>query len=277
MSMSSQINNDLQRLVTIMNELREKCPWDKKQTIQTLRQLTLEETYELADAITTKNWQDIKEELGDLLLHIIFYSKIGEEQQQFSLQDVIDGICKKLIKRHPHIYGDPENSGQVVKVNDAEEVKKNWEQIKLKEAKLNDKPGMNKRSVLSGVPKSLPAMVKAMRLQEKAKQVGFEWATKEQVWEKIEEEEKELLHAIQSKDQNDIEEEMGDLFFSIINYSRFLNVDAENALELTNKKFIHRFSKMEEQANAEGKDLSKMTLEEMDAMWNAIKQQNKTA
>ena len=277
MSMSSQINNDLQRLVTIMNELREKCPWDKKQTIQTLRQLTIEETYELADAITTKNWQGIKEELGDLLLHIIFYSKIGEEQQQFSLQDVIDGICKKLIERHPHIYGDPENSGQVVKVNDAEEVKKNWEQIKLKEAKLNDKPGMNKRSVLSGVPKSLPAMVKAMRLQEKAKQVGFEWATKEQVWEKIEEEEKELLHAIQSKDQNDIEEEMGDLFFSIINYSRFLNVDAENALELTNKKFIHRFSKMEEQANAEGKDLSKMTLEEMDAMWNAIKQQNKTA
>jgi XTP/dITP diphosphohydrolase len=263
--MSSQINNDLQRLVTIMDELREKCPWDKKQTIQTLRQLTIEETYELADAITTKDWQDIKEELGDLLLHIIFYSKIGEEQQQFSLQDVINGICEKLVERHPHIYGD-------VKVNDAEDVKKNWEQIKLRTA---NKPGMNKKSVLSGVPKSLPAMVKAMRLQEKAKQVGFEWATKEQVWEKIEEEEKELLHAVQSKDQNDIEEEMGDLFFSLINYARFLNVDAENSLELTNKKFIHRFTKMEEQANAEGKDLSKMTLEEMDAMWNMIKQQNK--
>jgi XTP/dITP diphosphohydrolase len=257
--MSNNINADLQRLVTIMNELREKCPWDKKQTIHTLRQQTIEETFELADAITDKDWKGIKEELGDILLHVIFYAKIGEEQQQFTLDEIIDGICKKLIHRHPHIYGD-------VKVNDAEDVKRNWEQLKLKEGK---------RSVLGGVPKSLPAMVKAMRLQEKAKQVGFEWESKEQVWEKVLEEEQELLQAIQSKDQNDIEEELGDLFFSIINYSRFLNVDAENALELTNKNFINRFTKMETAATAAGKNLSDMTLVEMDAMWNDIKQQTK--
>jgi MazG family protein len=257
--MSTTINDDLQRLVTIMNELREKCPWDKKQTIHTLRQQTIEETFELADAITDKDWQGIKEELGDVLLHIVFYSKIGEEEQQFTLQEVIDAICKKLIARHPHIYGD-------IKVNNEEDVKRNWEQIKLKEGK---------QSLLSGVPKSLPAMVKAMRLQEKAKQVGFEWDTKEQVWEKIEEEEQELLQAVRSKDQNEIEEEMGDLFFSIINYARFLNVDAENALELTNKKFIKRFSEMEAMVNASGKNLHDMTLQEMDAMWNTIKQQTK--
>lgn len=253
------VNADLQRLITIMNELREKCPWDKKQTIQTLRQQTIEETFELADAITEQNWKDIKEELGDLLLHIIFYAKIGEEQNQFSLHEVINGICEKLISRHPHIYGD-------VKVENAEDVKKNWEQLKLKEGK---------RSVLSGVPKSLPAMVKAMRLQEKAKQVGFEWEKKEQVWEKIKEEEQELSEAVKSQKQNDIEEEMGDLFFSIINYARFLNVDAENALELTNKKFIKRFTQMEAQAADEGKNLHEMTLEEMDALWNRIKKKNK--
>ncbi|MEO5782664.1 MAG: nucleoside triphosphate pyrophosphohydrolase [Ginsengibacter sp.] len=264
--MSININADLQRLVTIMNELREKCPWDKKQTIHTLRQQTIEETFELVDAITDKDWKGIKEELGDLLLHIIFYSKIGEEQQQFTLQEVINGICEKLIVRHPHIYGDPEGSGQIVKVNDEEDVKRNWEQIKLKEGK---------QSLLSGVPKSLPAMVKAMRLQSKAKQVGFEWETKEQVWEKIKEEEHELLEAVRSKDQNDIEEEMGDLFFSIINYARFLNVDAENALELTNKKFISRFTEMETRVNADGKNLHDMTLEEMDNIWNSIKQQTK--
>ena len=257
--MSHTINPDLQRLVVIMNELREKCPWDKKQTIHTLRQQTIEETFELADAITDKDWQAIKEELGDLLLHIVFYSKIGEEEQQFTLQEVIDSICKKLIVRHPHIYSD-------VQVNNDEDVKRNWEQIKLKEGK---------KSLLSGVPKSLPAMVKAMRLQEKAKQVGFEWDNKEQVWEKIEEEEQELLKAIESKKQNDIEEEMGDLFFSIINYARFLNVDAENALELTNKKFMRRFNEMESRAIADGKNLHDMTLEEMDKMWNAIKQQSK--
>jgi MazG family protein len=257
--MFSQINNDFQRLVSIMNDLREKCPWDKKQTVESLRQLTIEETYELADAITKKDWNEIKEELGDVLLHIVFYAKISEEQSQFTLHDVIENICKKLINRHPHIYGD-------VKVFDAEDVKKNWEQIKLKEGK---------KSILSGVPKSLPATVKAMRLQEKAKQVGFEWENKEQVWEKIKEEEQELLNAISSKDQNEIEEEFGDLFFSIINYSRFLNVDAENALELSNKKFIDRFIKMEAQANANGKYLGNLSLTEMDDMWNAIKQQNK--
>ena len=227
--------------------LREKCPWDKKQTIHTLRQQTIEETFELADAITDKDWIGIKEELGDLLLHIIFYSKIAEEENKFSIQEVIDAVCEKLIKRHPHIYADPSNAGQLVKVKDDEEVKKNWEQIKLNEGK---------KSVLSGVPKSLPAMVKAMRLQEKAKQVGFEWETKEQVWEKIEEEKAELLEAVNSGDSILIEEEAGDLFFSVINYVRFLNVDAENALELTNKKFINRFTKMEIAAEKKGINLA---------------------
>jgi len=250
-------NSGIGRLVNIMNELREKCPWDKKQTIHTLRQQTIEETFELADAITDKDWAGIKEELGDLLLHIIFYSKIAQEREQFSLQEVINAICEKLIKRHPHIYGN-------VIVNDDEDVKKNWEQIKLSEGK---------KSVLSGVPKSLPAMVKAMRLQEKAKQVGFEWETKEQVWDKIEEEKAELLGAVNSGNDAHIEEEAGDLFFSVINYVRFLNVDAENALEITNKKFIKRFTKMEETAAGKGHNLSNMTLEEMDAMWDEIKKQ----
>src|ERR1700733_7805812 len=213
-------DNGLERLLNIMNELREKCPWDKKQTIHTLRQQTIEETFELADAITDKDWDGIKEELGDLLLHIIFYSKIAEEKNRFSIQDVIDTVCEKLVKRHPHIYADPSGDGTLMKVKDDEEVKKNWEQIKLSEGK---------RSVLSGVPKSLPAMVKAMRLQEKAKQVGFEWETKEQVWEKIEEEKVELMEAVKSGNGNDIEAEAGDLFFSVINYVRFLNIDAENA------------------------------------------------
>lgn len=254
--MKDQTN--INRLVEIMDELREKCPWDKKQNIHTLRQQTIEETYELADAITESDWDGIKEELGDLLLHIIFYSKIGNEQNKFTLQEMIDGICEKLIKRHPHIYGD-------VKVNDEEDVKKNWEQIKLKEGK---------KSVLSGVPKSLPAMVKAMRIQEKAKQVGFEWATKEQVWEKVEEEKLELLEAVESGKKENIEEEAGDLFFSVINYVRFLKVDAENSLELTNKKFIKRFCLMEEAVQKKGMNLSEMTLSEMDAVWNEIKKQN---
>ena len=247
--------SNINRLVEIMDELREKCPWDKKQNIHTLRQQTIEETYELADAITESDWAGIKEELGDLLLHIIFYSKIGNEQNKFTLQEVIDGICEKLITRHPHIYGD-------VKVNDEEDVKKNWEQIKLKEGK---------KSVMSGVPQSLPAMVKAMRIQEKAKQVGFEWATKEQVWEKVEEEKLELLEAVESGKKEHIEEEAGDLFFSVINYVRFLNVDAENSLELTNKKFIKRFCQMEEVVQQKGMNLSEMTLSEMDAIWNEIK------
>ena len=249
-------NSNIDRLVSIMDELREKCPWDKKQNIHTLRQQTIEETYELADAITDKDWNAIKEELGDLLLHIIFYSKIATEENKFTLSQVIDAICEKLIKRHPHIYGN-------VKVNDEEDVKKNWEQIKL---------GEGKKSVLSGVPKSLPAMVKAMRIQEKAKQVGFEWATKEQVWEKVEEEKLELLEAVDSGNEERIE--AGDLFFSVINYVRFLNVDAENALELTNKKFIKRFTQMEEVVNKKGLNLGAMTLSEMDAIWNEIKKQN---
>jgi XTP/dITP diphosphohydrolase len=256
------------RLTTIMDELREKCPWDKKQTIHTLRQLTIEETYELADSITDSDWKGIKEELGDLLLHILFYAKIGSEQKQFELVEVINGVCEKLIARHPHIYGD-------VKVNDEEEVKSNWEKLKLKEGK---------KSVLSGVPQSLPSTVKAMRLQEKARLVGFEWDNKDQVWDKVDEEMQELKAAVESHDtapegpvkdahKKEIEAEFGDLMFSMINYARFLQVDAENALELTNKKFIHRFTQMEQTALKEGKDLQTMSLEEMDAIWNSIKRQ----
>jgi XTP/dITP diphosphohydrolase len=196
--------------------------------------------------------------LGDLLLHILFYAKIADEQNKFTLQEVIDGICDKLVKRHPHIYGN-------VKVTDDEDVKKNWEQIKLAEGK---------KSVLSGVPKSLPAMVKAMRIQEKAKQVGFEWANKEQVWDKVQEEKSELLEAVEAGDNENIEQEAGDLFFSVINYVRFLKVDAENALELTNKKFIKRFTLMEEMVLKKGMKLSEMTLDEMDAIWNEIKKQH---
>jgi len=254
----NQTGEAFERLVTIMNELREQCPWDKKQTIQSLRQMTLEETYELTDAITDENWKGIKEELGDLLLHIVFYSKIGTEQNRFTIEDVIQNICEKLIARHPHIYGD-------VKVENDEDVKRNWEKLKMKEGKT---------SVLAGVPKTLPALVKAMRLQEKAKQVGFEWENKEQVWEKVKEEEGELQEAIVEGDQHKIEEEFGDLVFSLVNFARFLNVDAENALEITNKKFIRRFTQMEAKAVEGGKPLAQMTLEEMDAIWNLIKRQN---
>lgn len=263
--MQQQIADSFLHLVKIMDELREQCPWDRKQTIQTLRQLTIEETYELADAITDEDWKGIKEELGDLMLHILFYSKIGSEQKQFELKEVLDGIAEKLISRHPHIYGN-------VKVNNEEEVKQNWEKLKLKEGK---------KSVLSGVPPSLPSTVKAMRLQEKAKQVGFEWDNKEQVWEKVEEEMDELKLAVgswQSAVPNDagnehrkVEEEFGDVIFSLINYARFLHVDAENALERTNKKFIQRFTQMEEQAMKKGRHLNEMTLGEMDAIWNEIK------
>ncbi len=243
------------RLVKIMEELREKCPWDKKQTIQTLRQLTIEETYELTDAITDGDWKGIKEELGDLLLHIVFYARIGAEQNQFTLDEVINGVCEKLIFRHPHIYGD-------VVVADEEDVKRNWEKLKIKEGK---------KSVLSGVPKSLPATIKAMRLQEKAKQVGFEWENKEQVWEKVAEEKEELFAAIASGNKSDMEGELGDVFFSLINFARFLQIDAENALERTNKKFTDRFAKMESVASHSGKALADMSLDEMDAIWNTIK------
>lgn len=249
------------RLVKIMDELREQCPWDRKQTIHTLRQLTIEETYELTDAISEENWKDIKEELGDLMLHIVFYSKIGAEQNQFTIPDMINGVCEKLIARHPHIYGD-------VKVDDEEDVKRNWEKLKMKEGKT---------SVLSGVPKGLPSMVKAIRIQEKAKQVGFEWENKEQVFEKIEEEINELKEVVQTAEQEKIEEELGDVFFSLVNYARFLQIDADHALERTNQKFIQRFTQMEKEAMSEGKQLTQMSLEEMDGIWNRIKQKNREA
>ncbi len=253
--MTNSTTAAFERLLGIMDDLREQCPWDKKQTIQSLRPLTIEETYELADAITEADWKGIREELGDLLLHIVFYARIGREQQQFTLEEVITGICDKLVFRHPHIYGD-------VQVRDEEDVKRNWEQLKMKEGK---------KSVLSGVPVSLPALVKALRLQEKAKQVGFEWDTREQVWEKVEEEAGELRQAVLSGDMDHAEEELGDLFFSLVNYARFLKVDPEGALERTNKKFISRFTRMEAAATAQGRSLSDMTLAEMDALWNAIK------
>lgn len=265
--MENKISVAFLRLVGIMDDLREKCPWDKKQTIQSLRQMTIEETYELADAITESDWKGIKEELGDLLLHLLFYSKIGSEQHQFQLDEMINGICDKLISRHPHIYGD-------VKVQDEEDVKRNWESLKLKEGK---------KSVLSGVPRALPAMVKAMRLQEKAKQVGFEWDNKTQVWEKVKEEQAELMEVVSdwenagsatdSLQHQKVEEEFGDLLFSLINYARFLQIDAENALERTNKKFIYRFSAMEKQVLSQGKTLEQLSLQEMDDIWNSIKKQ----
>lgn len=253
-----------QRLVGIMDELREQCPWDKKQTIQTLRPLTIEETYELADAITDNDWKGIKEELGDLFLHLVFYARIGAEQGQFTMDEVLNGICDKLIARHPHIYGRTAGVEGLVEVKNEEDVKRNWEQLKLKEGK---------KSVLSGVPVSLPATVKATRLQEKAGKVGFEWDETAQVWEKVQEEMAELQEAITLRDQDKIEEEFGDLSFSLINYARFLQIDAENALERTNKKFVARFTRMEEEARSQGRPLSDMTLAEMDDLWNSIKKQ----
>ena len=256
----NRLTEEFLRLVGIMDELREKCPWDREQTVETLRPMTIEETYELADAVTEKNWKGIREELGDLLLHILFYSRIAKEQQQFTLEEVIHGISEKLIIRHPHIYGD-------VKVDNQEDVKKNWENLKLKEGK---------KSILSGVPVSLPATVKALRLQEKARQVGFEWENKEQVWQKVEEETNELHAAVAKGERDKIEDEFGDLVFSLINYARFLRIDPENALERTNKKFIDRFTKMETEALQQSKSLGEMTLEEMDAIWNTIKHRHTT-
>ena len=246
------------RLLDIMDELREKCPWDQKQTIHTLRHLSIEELYELVDAIDAEDHDGIKEELGDLLLHIVFYAKIGKEQEKFTIKDVIDTVCEKLIVRHPHIYGD-------VKVSGEEEVKQNWEKIKL---------AQGKKSVLGGVPKSLPSMVKAMRLQEKSKQVGFEWDTTEQVWEKLDEEIAELKEAIALRDMDKVEDEMGDVLFSMVNLSRFLKVDADAALERTNKKFMDRFIRMEAAATSSNRALHDMSLEEMDALWNEIKHNN---
>jgi XTP/dITP diphosphohydrolase len=242
-------------LVEIMDTLREKCPWDKKQTIQSLRTNTIEELYELIDAIIEEDWEGIKEELGDILLHVLFYAKIGTEQGHFTLQDSIEAISKKLIHRHPHIYGD-------VKVQDEEEVKRNWEQLKLQEGKT---------SLLAGVPNSLPAMVKAFRIQQKVKQVGFEWENKEQVWEKVEEEIGELKAEIEANDQEKMEAEFGDVLFSMINYARFLNIDPESALERTNKKFKHRFELMEAYAKENGLELAKLSLNEKEAIWQSMK------
>jgi len=253
-----QVAISFMRLVRIMDDLREKCPWDRKQTIQTLRQLSIEELYELADAITDEDWVGIREELGDLFLHLVFYAKIGAEQGKFTLEDVLEGVSDKLVFRHPHIYGD-------VQVKDEEDVKRNWEKLKLKEGKT---------SILAGVPVGLPALVKAMRLQEKAKQVGFEWDTTEQVRDKVNEETAELEEAIAEGDQNKIEEEWGDLMFSMVNYARFLKIDAENALERTNKKFIHRFTRMEALASAKGNSLADLTLSEMDGLWEEVKREH---
>lgn len=243
------------RLLDIMDDLRAKCPWDMKQTMETLRPLTIEETYELGDAILDADLEEVKKELGDILLHMVFYSKIGSEKGAFDIADVLNGICEKLISRHPHIYGD-------VDVKDEEEVKANWEKLKLKEGK---------KSVLEGVPRSLPAMVKATRIQEKARGIGFDWEETGQVWDKIDEELKELRHEIENGDQKKTEEEFGDFLFSVINLSRFLKVDPESALERTNKKFIHRFTYLEKKAAEAGKSLSDMTLAEMDVIWEEAK------
>ena len=244
-----------ERLLIIMDELREQCPWDKKQTLESLRHLTIEETYELADAILEDDLPEIKKELGDLLLHIIFYSKIGSEKKAFDIADVANSISDKLIHRHPHIYGD-------VKVENEEDVKRNWEQLKLKEGK---------KSVLEGVPKSLPALVKANRIQDKVAGVGFDWEEPHQVWEKVQEELTELNEEIKKGNKENTEKEFGDVLFSMINYARFLKVDPENALERTNKKFIKRFQYIESEAQKAGKELSEMTLAEMDVYWNKAK------
>ena len=248
------------RLLDIMDELREKCPWDKKQTLDSLRHLTIEETYELSDAILENNFSEIKKELGDLMLHLVFYAKIGSETNNFDIEEILNGISKKLIVRHPHIYGD-------VVVENEEDVKKNWEQIKLKEGN---------KSVLGGVPKSLPALVKAMRIQEKARGVGFDWEEKAQVWAKVEEEMQEFKEHFNAETQETIDKEkaegeFGDLMFSLVNYARFIDINAETALERTNKKFINRFQYLESKASEMSKKLSEMTLAEMDVFWEEAK------
>ncbi len=244
------------RLLDIMDELREKCPWDKKQTLESLRHLTIEETYELGDAILDNDLEEIKKELGDVLLHIVFYAKIGSEKKAFDIADVANSISDKLIHRHPHIYGD-------VVVENEEEVKQNWEKLKLKEGR---------NSVLEGVPKSLPALVKASRIQDKVAAVGFDWEEPQQVWEKVQEEISELNEEIKAGNKENIEKEFGDVLFSMINYARFIKVNPENALEKTNKKFINRFQYLEEEAKKEGKELSDMSLAEMDVHWESSKE-----
>jgi len=247
-----------ERLITIITELRQQCPWDRKQTIESLRYLTIEETYELSDAIIDNDLEEVKKELGDLIMHVVFYSQIGYEKRAFTMTDVLNSVCEKLIRRHPHIYGD-------VNVQDEEEVKRNWEKIKLAEGK---------KSVLEGVPKSLPAMVKANRIQEKARGIGFDWDNQAQVWDKLKEELGELQEEVESNaDAARIEDEFGDVLFSMINYSRFIGVNPEDALERTNKKFIKRFQFLEVEAEKEGRQLSDMSLEEMEAIWQRAKQE----
>jgi XTP/dITP diphosphohydrolase len=245
-----------ERLLTIMDELRAGCPWDRKQTIESLRYLTIEETYELSDAILEKDMDEIKKELGDLMLHLVFYSKIASEQNAFTITDVLNGICEKLIHRHPHIYGD-------VMAKDAEAVKNNWEKIKLKEGE--------RKTVLGGVPASLPAMVKAYRIQEKARGVGFDWDHVGQVWEKVQEELAELQYEKLNGSPEKIEDEFGDLLFALINYARFIDVNPEDALERTNKKFIRRFNYIEQKVNETGKSMHDMSLAELDVFWNEAK------
>jgi XTP/dITP diphosphohydrolase len=244
------------RLLDIMDELREKCPWDQKQTLESLRHLTIEETYELADAILNNDLNEIKNELGDVLLHIVFYAKIGSEKKAFDIADVANAISDKLIHRHPHIYGD-------VTVDTLEDVKRNWEQLKLQEGK---------ESVLEGVPKSLPAVIKASRIQEKVAGVGFDWEKPEQVWEKVQEELVEFNEEVKAGNKENTEKEFGDVLFSMINYARFIGVNPENALEKTNKKFINRFQYLEKEAKKEGRDLSEMSLVEMDVYWEKSKE-----
>lgn len=246
------------RLLTIMEELRQKCPWDRQQTLDSLRHLTIEETYELSDAILEGDLAEVAKELGDLALHIVFYSQIAHEQQAFTITEVLDGICDKLVRRHPHVYGD-------VSAEDATTVERNWEQIKLKEK------GNVKKTVLGGVPTSLPALLKAYRMQEKARGVGFDWENAEQVWEKVEEELREFKEEQRQGDAQKQEEEFGDLLFSLINYARFAGINPEDALERTNKKFLHRFNYLEQRAQADGKSLPDMTLAEMDAYWEEAK------
>lgn len=250
-----------EQLLNIMDRLRTECPWDRKQTFETLRTLTIEETYELADAIIKNDKQDIMKELGDLLLHIVFYSKIGSETKDFDITDVINAICEKLIYRHPHIFSN-------VKVKDAREVEKNWEQLKLNEKGRN-------RSVLEGVPQSLPAMVKANRIQDKARGVGFDWEVRELVWDKVKEEIKEVEQEISDGNSNKMEEEFGDLFFSLINAARLYGINPENALERTNQKFINRFNYLESKTISQGKELKDMTLEQMDVIWEEAKKIHK--
>jgi XTP/dITP diphosphohydrolase len=248
------------RLLTIMDELRAQCPWDMKQTMETLRPLTIEETYELGDAILENDLQEVKKELGDLILHMVFYAKIGSEQGAFDITDVLNGICDKLIHRHPHIYGD-------VKVKDEQEVKANWEKIKLAE---KAKSGATEKSVLEGVPKGLPSMVKAIRVQDKARGVGFDWDNKEQVWEKVHEELGELEREVEAGTDKQADE-LGDVLFSMVNYARFLGIDPDEALERTNRKFIRRFQYLEQESRKDGRKLGEMTLAEMDAYWERSK------